>query len=774
MEAGHLTFTDHNQSSAEQLARQAKIIDALVRRASRQNDVGLTAYSAFQSAIELQAQVAAKTRDLELAATELESVRYDHNRMRENLDDALAAMEGGFALFAGDQLAVFNDLFRSFLPDISDRLTPGLTLHQYLEMMAQSDTLRSDTQDLRRATARWLEESASSVRSHVVELRDDRWFQLSVQRTSSGNMVLLLTDITGIVRQSRSEKESLIDQQAAYLQAVFEDMSSGVCTFSDDQKVMMFNGPFRELLSLPFTSVQQGMSMERLLNFMVLQSRISPVALERFRDWCRNRHTRDVFQTRVKQGTFRVLDMQANVLPDSGFLIELKDVTLESRATETLEKRVLERTAELTYANERLTQQYEQQARVEEELRIAKERAEAAVSSKTRFLAAASHDLLQPINAAKLMLATMQDTARGTKVAPGAARLHRAFSSIEQLLHSLLDISRLDSNDPDMVQPSDVCLSDLMQGIIEDQSPVAEQKDVVLRVVPSRAWVRTDPIYLLRSLQNLVVNAIQYTNPGGRVLVGCRHKKSKVVLEVWDTGIGISKADQARVFEEFARADPGHVSNGVGLGLSVVERACRHLGHKLWLHSKPNVGSRFGIELDRMSGPCEVSEQPELPTVQPDHPLDLIVMVIENDEDVLFATSQLLQQWGADVIAVTSTEDALRHVRDMGMPPDIILADYQLNSGDTGVRAIQEIRAMSGLKVPAILITANAQEDIRRAGHEIGFSVMAKPVQIARLRPLIAWKTRWQSPQAEVMAPTKVSDDSPGFQSHSDGERSRS
>lgn len=761
MEASRLNFTDANQTHTEQLERQAKIIDALVRRASRQNDVGLTAYSAFQSAIELQAQVAAKTRDLELAATELESVRFDHNRLRENLDDALAAMEGGFALFADGQLAVFNDLFRTLLPDISDQLTPGLSLDQYLEMMAQSDSLRSDAQDLRSATARWLEDSGTSVRLHVIELQKDRWFQLSVQRTSSGNMVLLLTDITGIVRKSRSEKETLIDQQAAYLQAVFEDMSSGVCTFSEDGKVMMFNGPFRELLSLPYTSLQRGMSLDRLLNFMVLQSRLSPVSLETFRDWCRHRQTRKTLQIRVKQGAFRVLDLQANILPDAGFLIELKDVTVESRATETLERRVLERTAELTRANERLTQQYEQQARVEEELRIAKERAEAAVSSKTRFLATASHDLLQPINAAKLMLATMQESARDTHVAPNVERLHRAFTSMEQLLHSLLDISRLDSNDPDMVQPTELCLHELMQGILDDQSPVAEQKGVTLRVVPSRVWVRSDPVYLLRSLQNLVVNAIQYTNPGGRILVGCRHQGDTVMLEVWDTGIGISKADQARVFEEFARGSSDHISNGVGLGLSVVERACRHLGHKLWLRSKPNVGSKFSIELNRVTPPTHVSEQSNLQHVESNQPLDLIAMVIENDEDVLFATSQLLQQWGADVIAVTSTAEALQHVRDMGMPPDIILADYQLDNDDTGIAAIQDIRRLSGVKVPAILITANAQEDIRKAGHEVGFSVLAKPVHIARLKPLIAWKTRWQSPDGAITAQTKVSGDTP-------------
>lgn len=768
-----MMYTDPDLPAPEQIARQAKIIDALVRRASQQNDLGLTAYSAFQSAIKLQAQVAAKTRDLELAATELENVRFDQMRTRRSLDDALAVMEGGFALFADGQLAVCNDLFRELLPDVTHRVRTGLGLAEYFDLLVRSAALKSGQAELARATQSWLtDRDADRVLSHVIGLGGDRWYQLNVQRTSSDNMVLLLTDITAIVRRNRSEKETLIDRQAAYLQAVFENMTSGVCTFSRQGEVMMFNGSFRDLLGLSYRSLMRGMSLDHLLDVMRRQSKIADTTLADLVDWCRGAQADGAFRTRARQGAFRVLDVQANVLPDGGFLIELKDVTLEARATETLENRVLERTAELTHANAQLTEQYEDQARVEEELRLAKERAEAAVSSKTRFLAAASHDLLQPINAAKLMLATLQETTRQTPYAPNVARLQRAFTSIEQLLHALLDISRLDSADSDLVQHSDVCLGLLMQGIFEDQSAVADQKGVTLRVVPSMAWVRSDPVYLLRSLQNLVVNAIQYNRPGGKVLVGCRTVGNKLRLEVWDSGIGISKDDQSRIFEEFTRADTTHIGNGVGLGLSVVERACRHLGHRLWVRSEPGVGSMFCIELDRVPPPRDGQVETQIPTLTQDQPLQLIAMVIENDEDVLFATCQMLEQWGADVIAVTSTEEALRHVRDMGMPPDIILADYQLDEGDTGTRAIHEIRNLTGVRVPAILITATDPDDFKGPGQEAEFSVLRKPVQVSRLRPLIAWKVRWQSPQIDVAAQTKVCDDGIGTRGDAAVERS--
>ncbi|WP_425101097.1 PAS-domain containing protein [Tropicibacter sp. S64] len=766
-------LVDPHLSAEEKVARQAKIIDALMRRANRQKELGLSAYSAFQAAIELRAQIAEKTRDLELAASELEVVRGAQEKTRANLDHALAAMEGGFALFTDGTLSICNELFRSLMPDIATRIKPGLGLEAYFSLITQSDWLKSTDRKLHSSMAHVGGPDGGSVLSITIELKGDRWYQLSSQLTGSNDVVLLLTEITAIVRQNRSEKESLIDKQAAYLQAVFENMSSGFCTFSPDGEVMILNNQFRVLLGLPFTLLQQGTPLSRLLDFARRHELMSEEALRNLEDWQAQMQEEEGLRLRVAHGSQRVLDLQAHVLPDGGFVIELKDVTLESRAKETLERRVLERTAELTQANLRLTQQYEQQARVEEELRLAKERAEAAVSSKTRFLAAASHDLLQPINAAKLLLANLMETTEATQFYPSVTRLHRAFTSTEQLLRSLLDISRLDGAETDAIKPSEVCLAGLMQGVFEDQSALAEQKGVKLSVVPSMAFVRSDPVYLLRSLQNLVVNAIEYNRPGGRVVVGCRRRQGKLQLQVWDDGIGISRRDQERIFEEFGRAENAPMGSGMGLGLSVVERACRHLGHKLWLRSKPGAGSIFCIELDEIAAPLVMAEDEPILSTPNDQRLDLITLVIENDEDVLFATTEMLQSWGADVLPVRSTEEALRHVRDMGMPPDIILADYQLDGDDTGVRTIREIRALTRVKVPAILITANRSDTLMEAGRDIGFSVMTKPVQVSRLRPLIEWKVRWQSPQTEVeppvregAAPTKVDTDSTGAGAH--------
>ena len=724
-----------------QVVKQAKIIDALVRRAGRQHEVGHAAYSAFQSAIALQGQVWAKTRDLERASSELEMLRFDREQTQKNLSDALSAMEGGFALFADGKLQVCNDLFKFLVPDISGRILPGLSLTQYFDVLERSTLTVTDST---RTRADFTEArdgpQGAALHAFVLELQQDRWFQISQQRTSSDNVVILQTEITDIVRKNRSERDDLIDMQSHYLQAAFDNMSLGICTFARDGTAMIHNAQFRELLGLPFTLLQRQTTFSDILDCIKANGLVTTHDLQGVDNWLPKLRAQGALRERLRRSNGRVLDLHVHLLPDRGFLADIKDVTLESRTTELLERRVEERTSELTDANKRLTLQYEEQARVEEELRLAKEQAEAAVSSKTRFLAAASHDLLQPINAAKLLISTLGDMSRNTNLAQMVDRLEGTFSSVESLLHALLDISRLESTGTDL-SPSEFCLGALMTAVIEDQAPVAAKKGVRLDVVPSSVWVRSDQRYLLRSLQNLVVNAIQYTEDG-RVLVGCRRRGSAVVLEVWDTGIGISNKDQARIFDEFTRAENVPPGAGMGLGLSIVDRTCRHLGHVVGVRSKPGVGSVFSIEIETVP-----DRQPTLiPDLQlrdeRDTDMNLITIVVENEPEVLFAMVQRLESWGAGVLTARSTAEAVAAVQELGMAPDIILADYQLDGADTGVEAIRAIRQETGIHVPAIMITADRGDTLADVGKEEDFTVLTKPVQLSRLRPMIDWKTR--------------------------------
>lgn len=737
-----------------QVEKQARIIDALIARTERGHGVGGTAYSLFQSAIVLQAAVWEKTKDLEVAldtlgraSSELEVARMLQERMQRNLADAMVAVEGGFALFADDALQICNDFFRRLLPDVEPMIEPGLGFEAYLDAVARSKHVLPPSAAELRGSGRQPRDRRFS--SHVLALRNDRWFQVSCRETASGNIALLQTEITDIVRQNRREKARLIDEHALFLQAAFDHLSLGVCTFSAEGALLVHNGRFGDLLGVPLSLLRKGTGFRRIaehvLRFETLK-RHGEGPTDGLDAWTRTLRRGGVVQERFRRPDGVILDLHLRPLPDNGVIVSVGDITAETEAAEArhrlnqmLERRVAERTAELTEANRLLRIHAEEQAKAEEAARLAKEAAEAAHASKTRFLAAASHDLLQPINAAKLYISTLRDQVSEPGAADTVDRLGRTFASVEALLHALLDISRLDRPGAEFNVGS-FCLSDTLRTLAEDLEPLAQEKGLLLTVVPTAEWVTSDQRYLMRSLQNLVVNAIQYTERG-RVLVGCRRSGGNLRIEVWDTGVGISPEDRERIFAEFTRVNRS-AGTGMGLGLSIVERACRHLGHPVRLRSTPGKGSVFSIEVPRAKAQPRLAGAAKPQQQGPEQALDLIVMVIENDPDVLHAVAQTLDSWGASVVATASTREAVDMMAGLGVPPDIILADYHLDDGETGVEAIRALRRAAASDIPAIVVTANRSRELLRLAEEVGFSLMTKPVQVARLRALIDWKTR--------------------------------
>jgi two-component system, sensor histidine kinase len=697
-----------------------------------------------------------KTRNLEQvldtlgrASNELATAYQAQEVSQANLADALEAMEGGFALFQEDRLQICNEHFKALLPDISPLIRPGLEYGDYMVAVAESECLRPEHAP---GDGDWIrllpDPTGRQYASFVLPLKHDRWIQVSHRRTGSGNIAVLQTEITDVVRQSRREKDRLIDEHAVFLQAAFDHMSLGIATFSVEGDMLVFNGRFGNLLGLPYALLRKGTGVRRIAEFLDQSSdlhgggdRIEMLKLVRA-----VRSGKSV-KRRLRRFADLVLDVHIHRLPDGGFMVALVDVTRETEAAadlqrmnESLERRVAERTAELTETNRLLRLQYEEQARAEEALRVAKETAEEANRTKTRFLAAASHDLLQPINAAKLYISTLREHPTPKSVTDTAERLERSFNSIESLLHALLEISRLDSSGAEF-SVAGFRLDEILRSLGGDMAALATEKGIELRVVPSSLCVISDQRYIRRCVQNLVANAIQYTREG-RVLVGVRPRGQAVRIEVWDTGVGIPLKDQERIFDEFTRVGGGSCGGGVGLGLSIVERVCRHLGHKVTLRSAPGVGSVFSIELPRAE--AHVSEAIDAMPGDPDGAggLERIILVVENDPDVLYATVQKLESWGASVLGAASTEEALDLMRELAGPPDIILADYQLDGGDTGLNTIDSLRAEAGEHIPAVMITASRSDALLQAGEACDFAVLTKPVRLARLRALIDWKTR--------------------------------
>lgn len=401
-----------------------------------------------------------------------------------------------------------------------------------------------------------------------------------------------------------------------------------------------------------------------------------------------------------------------------------------------LENRVRIRTEELHSTLRRL-----EQSNID--LSAAKENAELANLSKTRFLAAASHDVLQPLNAAHLSvsaLAEVQTSDEGKKL---VRQVERSLETMEDLLRTLLDISKLDAG---VVLPDigDVNLETLFSSLRSDFQPVAKLKGLTLKFRPVSAVVRSDRTLLRRILQNILSNALRYTRSGG-VLVGTRHRGDTIRIDVADTGCGIPDDQREAVFEEFHRgstfpADTGISGGGLGLGLAIVRRMAAALGHPVTFSSKVGRGTIFHIDVPVGIGASAdaIASLAEMERPRGYGLFGTKVLLVENDADVLQAMTFLLERWQCLVRAATSTEDAISLLGDTDWVPDIVIADQHLDDGDLGTATIAEVRDYLGRAVPALIVTADASEAVAKAARSAGIELMRKPLKPAQLRALLA------------------------------------
>lgn len=406
------------------------------------------------------------------------------------------------------------------------------------------------------------------------------------------------------------------------------------------------------------------------------------------------------------------------------------------QAAVALEQEVQARTRELEQALADLSER-------NRELAIARAAAEEANRSKTRFLRAASHDLLQPLSAAKLFLSAMQDTSLDDFQTELAQRLSGAFESVEELMHAVLDISRLDSERIEF-QRKPVDLGALFRRLAVEYAPMAEAKGLKLAFVPTSVAVESDAVFLRRIAQNLISNAIKYTDRGG-VLVGVRRRGARAWLEVRDSGVGIAAGDRARVFDEFQRIAREGGAPGMGLGLSIVRRACLKLGHPIALESEPGRGTVFRVDLPLIapdSAPAVTLDAGAGPMLR-----GRVALVVENDEPMRCAYQLLLRaRLGMVPRVAGGTAEALAMMGDE--PPDVIIADYNLDNDDTGLRAIAALREAAGMTVPAILVSAQRDPEIGRASLALGVPMVEKPLRAEELQAVLQKLLMLDAPDA--------------------------
>ncbi|MDQ2762620.1 MAG: response regulator, partial [Pseudomonadota bacterium] len=380
-------------------------------------------------------------------------------------------------------------------------------------------------------------------------------------------------------------------------------------------------------------------------------------------------------------------------------------------------------------------------------LDAAKREAEAANAAKTRFLAAASHDLRQPLQTLALLQALLADTVTGDKAKGLLARQNVTISTITGMLDTLLDINEIEAG---AVQP-DVSAFDvggLLDRLRGEFAYHAEAKGIRLRVVACRQYVRSDKRLLEQMVRNLLSNAIKYTQ-AGRVLLGCRRHGDMLSLEVWDTGIGIADTDLAAIFEEYYQVGNAarQRSRGLGLGLSIVKRLGDLLGHPIRVRSRPGSGSVFAIDLPLL--PQAETKRPVLPApevAEPGHRLR--VLIIEDDPDVGEMLEELLAGQGHDVTTAPDGPAALESLTHGA--PDLVIADYNLPNGPNGLELARMIRAATGRPVPALILTGDISHATSRTVAEAGCALLSKPATLPALREAIA---RLLTPPADAGQP---------------------
>jgi Na+/proline symporter/signal transduction histidine kinase len=520
------------------------------------------------------------------------------------------------------------------------------------------------------------------------------------------------------------------------LQTALNHVRQGIAVFDADLQLICSNRQFGDILGLPPHLMQIGIPLKEILEFMMA---ITPAGFGDDRDALMEKRLA-AYTTEGEPYLERlpdrhmVVEVRANQMPGGGLVITFSDVTPSfeaaealERANATLEKRVRDRTEELT--------------RLNSELALAKSAAEDASISKTRFLAAASHDILQPLNAARLYVTSLVERQSGGEDSRLVENIDDSLEAIEEILGALLDISRLDAGAMTTAITS-FKIGDLMRSLEIEFAPIARAKGLKLTFVPCSLPVESDRLLLRRLLQNLISNAIKYT-PRGRVLIGCRRRGQSLQIGIYDTGVGIPVLKRGEIFKEFHRLEQGaRIARGLGLGLSIVERIARVLNHGIALDSIASGGSFFSVTVPTATAVNHTAAVTSATPLSRTPMSGSLIVCIENDAAILDGMRTLLTGWDAEVIAATDPEAAIEAIEAAGKHLTGLLVDYHLDRGN-GIAAIRDIRRRFGNGIPAILITADRSPHVRAAAREENVAVLNKPVKPASLRALLGqWRTQ--------------------------------
>ncbi|MDD2223934.1 MAG: PAS-domain containing protein [Pseudomonas sp.] len=598
----------------------------------------------------------------------------------------------------------------------------------FVEVMAVSDTAVLTPQSLDKRGQPLLQKEQRLADGRVVEIR--------THPLPGGGFVNTFTDMT-----ERYQHAEALRKSEQWIRLITDHVPAMIAYVNQDFVYEFTNKVYEEWYRWPRNSIlghslREAHSDEHFL-------RLQPYIIRALNG---ESLTFDVAESSVL-GKPRF--MQRSYVPNrqsngdiTGIFVLVRDITERRQTAEALhqayqnlEGRVRERTAELTQLNTQLVSEIDVRKQAEVHLLDAKREAEEANLSKTKFLAAVSHDLLQPLNAARLFTGSLAEHPEAVNCLTLVRNISNSLDDVENLLGTLVDISKLDAG----VIKADVsafAIKQLLDNLAVEHQQLAKSVGLTLDFVPSSVLIKSDIHLLARILRNFLSNAIRYTE-SGRVLLGCRRHAGYVSIEVWDTGIGVPDDKKEEIFQEFKRGDGQHLKQdrGLGLGLAIVDKITRILGHRVRVASQPGKGSVFAVDVP-LAHAYELQQQPEVDV--PSYALDRLqgarVWVLDNDMAICMAMRTLLEGWGCLVSTGLSEDDLIEQVGSFQAAADLLVVDYHLDNEVNGVDVVVNINQQRKQPIPTLMITANYSNELKQQMRALGHTLMHKPVKPMRLK----------------------------------------
>ena len=522
------------------------------------------------------------------------------------------------------------------------------------------------------------------------------------------------------------EASELYDFSRGLLQGAIEHIGQGIAVVDKQLRLVAWNQRYLELFEFPPGLIQVGRPIAEVIRHNAECGLCGPGDPEdhvRRRVYHLEQGTRHT-SSRVRPDG-RVIEVQGNPMPGGGFVMSFTDITVFrdaeqalKEANETLEERVRVRTRELEQLNKQLV--------------AATQRSDLESKSKSRFLAAVSHDLMQPLNAARLFASSLSEVAKDSETRKLSAHIESALGAAEDLIGDLLDISRLESGKLE-VHVQSFAVNDVLANLNAEFSALAKQQGIEFTMIPSSLMVKSDPKLLRRVVQNFLTNAFRYS-PKGKVALGVRRVKGQVRIDVWDNGMGIAEDKQQEIFEEFNRGTQVRSDQGLGLGLAISKGIAQVLEHEISMRSWLGRGSVFSITLDKAENVQPRPVQAVSPTQS--ELSHLRILCVDNEPDILVGMENLLSRWGCDTRVAIDLMESLHALED-GWVPDVIFSDYRLDNGRTGLEVLQQCRLRLGNTFEGVIISADRTNDMLDGIKANGFSFIAKPVKPLKLRSVL-------------------------------------